>query len=269
MIRYNVLGPLELRSGATVYTPRGPKIGRVLALLLLQANQFVRVQTLAEELWDERPPRTAVTTIRTHVYHLRTMLERGSAIGVPAGLLATEPAGYRFAVEPGQLDCEEFDRLTDRGRALLKRGAVDQAAVVLRSALELWRGPALVNLTSGPVLCRHVDQLEESRIGALELRIEADLQLGRHRELVAELRGLVATHPLNEWFHARLIEALHRCGRRGEALQAFLDLRAVLACELGVEPSAALQRIQHEILTSGARRHLRPGAPVGANRAVS
>lgn len=250
MIQYQVLGPLDMRAGARIEAARGPKIGKVLALLLLRANQVVSVRTLADELWDQCPPRSAVTTIRTHVYHLRKALE---AAQVPPVQLVTEPTGYRLRLEPGQLDAEVFTRAVDRGRALLGRGAAEEAATVLRGALDMWRGPALANLDPGPILTRHVEHLEESRTGALELRIEADLQLGRHRQLVAELRGLVAEYPLNEWFSARLIDALHRSGRRGEALQAFLNLRSVLDRELGLEPSADLQRLQHEVLTSGTR----------------
>lgn len=246
MESYHVLGPLAVRSGGVDCAPRGPKIRKVLALLTVRAGEGVSLRSLAEELWDDRPPRTAVTTIRTHVYHLRRALE--PVASTMAEALVTEPTGYRFAVGRGQLDAEVFGRSVERGRVLLARGAAEEAATVLRTALGMWDGPALADIEPGPVLARHVEHLDELRITALELRIEADLALGRHRQLVAELRGLVVEHPLNEWFHARLIDALHRSGRRGDALRAYLDVRGVLDRELGLEPSADLQRMQQEVL---------------------
>ncbi|GAA1255838.1 AfsR/SARP family transcriptional regulator [Pseudonocardia aurantiaca] len=248
MTTYHVLGPLAVRDGGTDHTPRGPKIGKVLALLLLRAGEVVSVRTLAEELWDERPPRTAVTTIRTHVYHLRKALD---ATEDGAGALRTEPTGYRLSHLPGPFDAHHFTRATDRGHALLRRDSPAEAATVLRTALGMWRGSALAGIDPGPVLTRHVEHLEELRVRALELRIEADMALGRHRQLVPELRGLVAAHPLNEWFHARLIDALHRSGRRSDALRAYGAVRGLLDRELGLEPSADLQRVQQEVLTSG------------------
>jgi DNA-binding SARP family transcriptional activator len=248
MTTYHVLGPLAVRDGDADRTPRGPKIGKVLALLLLRAGEAVSVRTLAEELWDERPPRTAITTIRTHVYHLRKALEATEA---GAGALRTEPTGYRISPLPGPLDAHEFVRATDQGHLLLRRGSAAEAATLLRGALDVWSGTALAGIDPGPVLTRHVEHLEELRVRALELRIEADMAVGRHRQLVPELRGLVAAYPLNEWFHARLIDALHRSGRRSDALRAYGAVRGLLDRELGLEPSADLQRMQQEVLTSG------------------
>jgi DNA-binding SARP family transcriptional activator len=265
MTTYHLLGQLAVRDGEIDRTPRGPKIGKVLALLLLRAGEVVSVRTLAEELWDDRPPRTAVTTIRTHVYHLRKSLG-GTEAGAAA--LSTEPTGYRFVRLPGPLDAHHFVQSTERGHALLTRpagsassagchppvlrsGAAAEASAVLADALDMWRGAALAGIEPGPVLTRHAEHLEELRVRALELRIEADMALGRHRQLLPELRGLVAAHPLNEWFHARLIDALHRSGRRGDALQAYGAVRGILDRELGVEPSADLRRVQHEVLTAG------------------
>lgn len=247
MTSFHVLGPLAVLDGDTDRTPRGPKIGKVLALLLLRAGEVVSLRTLAEELWDDRPPRTAVTTIRTHVYHLRRALHETQC---GAAALRTEPTGYRFRPLPGVLDAEAFVRATEHGCAHLGGGDPGEAATVLRAALAMWRGPALSGIDPGPVLVRHAEHLDELRIRALELRIEADLALRRHRQLVPELRGLVAAHPLNEWFHARLIDALHRSGRRSDALRAYLDLRRLLHRELGLEPSADLQRLQHAVLTA-------------------
>ncbi|MCP2164102.1 AfsR/SARP family transcriptional regulator [Goodfellowiella coeruleoviolacea] len=273
MIRFSVLGSLELQTPQGAYVPRGPKVRKVFALLLLRANQIVDVDTLTDELWDENPPRTVITTVRTHVYHLRKMLDRESRVSTVAQLLTTQPTGYLLRTAPDQLDATVFARLVDQARVLLAQEHVTEASHLLRKALGLWRGPALANVAAGRVLGRHVLHLNELRTRALELRIETDMLLGRHRELVAELRGLLAAHPLNEWFHAHLIRALHRSGRRGEALAAFQDLRALLDRELGLEPSPELHRLQHEILT-GTPAEVRPahqvlaGLPVDA-RAVS
>jgi DNA-binding SARP family transcriptional activator len=154
-------------------------------------------------------------------------------------------------VAPDQLDAHVFERLVAEGRTLLADGQFEAAAQGLRGALSLWRGPALANITPGRLLEGHVAHLEELRIRAIELRIQAESALGRHRELIPDLRALVAAHPLNEWLHGRLIDALYRAGRRGEALLAYQNLRATLNEELGLEPSAELQRLQRQVLTAG------------------
>jgi DNA-binding SARP family transcriptional activator len=271
MLRFHVLGPLELHTAHGVFVPRGPKIRQILALLALRPNQVVEVDTLAEELWDGRPPNTDLTTIRTHVYHLRKMLERESNVPSSAELLVTQPAGYLLRLEPEQLDSAVFTVEVDRARRLLDAGQADAASGVLRTALERWRGPALANVGVGRVLSRHLAHLRELKMHALELRIEADMLLGRHRQLIPELRALIAENPLNEWFHAQLIDALRRCGRRGEALTAFHALRTLLDDELGLAPSLELQRLQHEILTSGTGKPGRPhiAALPSNQRAVS
>jgi DNA-binding SARP family transcriptional activator len=257
VFRFGILGPLELQSGQHRYAPRGPKIRKVLALLLTRPNQVVDIDTFVEELWDGAPPRTVTTTIRTHVYHLRRMLAEESGLPFTAGMLVTEPTGYLMRVDAEQLDASMFAIQVERGRRALADDRTVEAAGLLQTALTLWRGPALVDVPRGPVLSRHVTHLSEVRSRALELRIEADLRLGRHRELVAELSGLVAADPLNEWLQARLVDALHRSGRRSEALGRIRQLRRLLADELGLEPSAEIQLLQQQILA---------GPPAGSLR---
>jgi DNA-binding SARP family transcriptional activator len=253
MFGFTVLGPLAMRGGQDPHAPRGPKVRKLLALLLLRPGNTVDMSTVAEELWDGNPPRTELATIRTHVYHLRTLLEQQGSGADRIELLSTLPGGgYALRVEPSQLDAVVFTQLLERGRGLLAEGRAERAAQTLRSALSLWQGPALANVTPGRVLSRYVTHLDELRIRALELRVEADMRLGRHRELVAELRGLVSVDPLNEWLHAQLIDSLRRCGRRGEALDAYRNLHAVLDRELGIEPSTELKRLQYEILAAGS-----------------
>lgn len=266
---FGILGPLELRTESGLRTPRGPKLRKILALLILRSNQIVEIDSLVEELWDGDPPRTAVNTLRTHLYHLRGILELESSAATTKEMLVTRPSGYLLHVEENQLDLPRFIQLSDQGRALLRSGRVDEAADTLGLALAQWRGRCLADMPHGRILAAHVSRLTELHISALELRIEADLHLGRHRELIAELRNLTMTHPLNEWFHARLITALHRSGRRGEALLACRALRQILNEELGVEPSPEVQRLQADIVAGhDDRSHLASG-PVSIVRAAS
>lgn len=231
-------------------TPTAPKARWVLALLVVRANQVVGIDSIIEELWGENPPRSAVATAQTYVYHLRRKVMRdGPADSGP--LLETRPPGYLLRVPREAVDALVFERLAEEGRALLEDGQPREAAARLRQALGVWRGPVLADVPAGPLLSAHIPRLNEQRLRSRELLIQADLQLGRHRELVGELRSLVSSHPLNEWFHGQLIEVLNRCGRRGEALVAYQSLRNVLNEELGLEPSSELQRLQNAVLTAG------------------
>ncbi|MDF5752437.1 AfsR/SARP family transcriptional regulator [Spongiactinospora sp. TRM90649] len=252
MIQFGVLGSLELRTTAGARTLKGPKARQVMSLLLLRANEVVDVDTLAEELWDLNRSRSGVGAIRTHVYNLRSALAADKVTRKAADMLVTESTGYMLRLEPGQLDATEFASRVEEGRDLFNTGRIGESARVLREALGMWRGRALANVSPGPVLSRHLTYLDELRNRAVELRLEADMLLGNHRELVAELRSLIAVSPLNEWYHIQLIDVLHRSGRRGEALMAFHNLRRLLDRELGLEPSADARRIQHEILTEGS-----------------
>jgi DNA-binding SARP family transcriptional activator len=251
MLRFNILGPLEVLDGDRVVTPTPPKVRRVLALLLLRANQVVPIDALIEELWGEAPPPSAVTTTQTYIYQLRKALHGLPVTETGDEWLLTKPPGYLMRFPAPQLDAHTFQALSRQGRLLLETGDPAEASVVLRHALDLWTGPSLANVTAGRLLEAQVVHLEEQRLRTLELRIQADAEMGRHRELIGELRGLVRSHPLNEWFHGQLILALSRCGRRSEALQAYQDLRHVLNEQLGLDPQPELQRLQREVLGSG------------------
>lgn len=251
MATFQVLGALRVMNGDRDCTPTPPKMRSVLALLVLNANRVVRVNAMIEELWGEEPPRSAITTVQTYVYHLRRLF-RAEQLDQPGRqLLATKQPGYLLRIEPAQVDAEVFECLVRKGRSHLEMDEPGQAATMLEEALAMWTGPALADVPVGSALEAHAISLEERRISALELRIEADIRLGRYRELVAELRLLVRAHPLNEWFHGQLIRVLALSGRRGEALQAYQNLRTVLREELGVDPSPALQRLQQQLLSAG------------------
>jgi DNA-binding SARP family transcriptional activator len=251
MLQFKVLGPLEVVDGGRLCTPTPPKVRRVLALLLLRANQVVPMDALIEELWGEEPPLSAVGTAQTYIYQLRKVLDRREVVAGGGDWLMTRPPGYLISVAPDQLDLVAFGTLSRQGRDLLDSGRPEEAAQVLRRALDLWHGPCLANVGLGRLLEAHAVHLEEQRMRTLELRIQADAELGRHRELVGEMRSLVVSHPLNEWFHGQLIVALSRSGRRGEALQAYQNLREVLDSQLGLDPQPDMQRLQREVLTNG------------------
>lgn len=226
-------------------------VRKIFALLLLRRGQLVSFETFTRELWGDSPPRTEITTIRSHVYHLRKMLSREACMPGGQDLIAACPAGYTLAAPEHAVDANVFARRLAAGSELLSQGRAGEAARELRGALAMWRGEPLANVVPGRVLAPHQVALRESHARARELRIEADLRLGRHRELVAELRELVAVNPLNEWLRGALIESLRGSGRRDEALAVFHDLRRALNEELGLQPSDEMWRLQYDILTDG------------------
>lgn len=252
-MRFGVLGALELSSGNQVVAPRGPKVQQVLALLVLQANKLVHIDTLVDELWDERPPRAALNSLRTHIYHLRGTVRPlcGDTVD-PDRLISTQPNGYQLDVEPELIDSHVFHRHVRTAKELLHDGRFEEGSQQLATALGIWRGQPVANVPAGPILTRHATRLREQRINALQLRIDADLRLGRHHELVGELRDIIGGDPYDEWFHARLIDALRRSGRRNEATHVFRDLQVQLRDELGVEPSHDAQRAYQAVLQSAA-----------------
>ncbi|MGZ4201289.1 MAG: BTAD domain-containing putative transcriptional regulator [Thermoleophilaceae bacterium] len=194
---------------------------------------------------------------------LRKALANGPQ-GNGAGILATHGRGYVLRVEPGQLDRERFERLVAQGQAALDRGLPGEASQHLEGALGLWRGPPLADFTYEPFAQLEIARLEEMRLTALESRIEADLELGRHAAAIAELEPLVAQHPLRERLRGLLMLALYRTGRQAEALDAYREARQALVDELGIEPSTQLQALQAGILAHdpslGAPRRSSPRA---------
>ncbi len=294
----DVLGALAVRENGISITPTAPKPRQVLALLALHADQVVPVSALIEELWAGEPPRSARTTLQTYVLQLRALiagaLERGTGpdtagpdtagpdnaatgLGAAPGsgaatgqvartakdILVTLPGGYLLSSGGGTLDVREFDRLAGTGYRAMDAGDFPGAARLLREALALWSGPAFADVQGGIQLDMETRRLEETRLCALDQRIEADLRLGRHRELLAELTVLVTRYRTHENLHGQFMLALHRSGRRGEALDVYQRLRATLVRELGLEPSVALRRLQRSILMAGpespAEAHAEPG----------
>jgi DNA-binding SARP family transcriptional activator len=254
----DVLGALAVRVGGISIAPTAPKPRQVLAVLAVNADQVVPVGDLIEELWGDRPPRSARNTLQTYVLQLREQLavalsragERRSAKDV----LATLPGGYQLDSCGGTSDFREFERRATAGYRAVAAEDFAGAARRLREALALWKGSAFAGVRAGSLLEVEIRRLEEARLCALEQGIDVELRLGRHRELVAELTVLVNRHRMHEGLHRQLMLALHHSGRRGEALAVYQRLRATLVRELGMEPSPGLRRLQHAILADGPER---------------
>jgi DNA-binding SARP family transcriptional activator len=223
----------------------------LLALLGISAGRVVTIDAMMEELWGSRPPRSAQTTLQTYIMQLRRKLDQALAPESRSSkdVLVTKRTGYLLDIPPEQIDVHEYDRLALAGGRALDTGDDANASRLLSAALDLWRGPALVDVPVGTQLEIEKVRLEESRLGVLEMRIDADLRLGRHHQLLGELARLSAQHPLHENFHAQYMITLYRSGRQWRALEVYQRLRATVVNDLGVEPSPQVQRLQHAILS--------------------
>jgi WD40 repeat protein/DNA-binding SARP family transcriptional activator/energy-coupling factor transporter ATP-binding protein EcfA2 len=253
-MEFRILGPLEVRSEHGLVALGGVKPRAVLAVLLLQANQPVSAERLALALWGEEATSNATKTVQVHVSRLR------KALG-DAEVVETTPAGYRLRVRPGELDAERFELLVENGRRALAAGQVAPAAAVLREALSLWRGSPLQDVAYEPFARAEIARLEEQRLAALEVRIEADLATGHHGELLGELQRLLASYPTRERLAGHLMLALYRCGRQTEALEVYHETRRVLVAEVGVEPGPELRRVNEAILYHDASLELQQATP--------
>jgi DNA-binding SARP family transcriptional activator len=262
VLEFRILGPLEARDGDEAVPLGGPKQRALLAILLLHANEPVSVDRLVDELWGEQPPGTAAHSVEVYVSQLR------KALG--PGRIVTQRPGYRLELGQDELDLHAFERLLADGRAALADGDAASAAGTLREALGLWRGAPLADFAFEGFAQQAIGRLEELHLAAVEDRVEADLALGRHAQLVPELEELVRRHPLVERLRGQLMLALYRAGRQAEALEAYAATRAALVEELGIEPSPALQKLERAILNQDAELDAptggrpRSAAPVGA-----
>jgi DNA-binding SARP family transcriptional activator len=243
-IELRVLGPLEAFDGATPLPLGGRKPRALLARLAIDANRTVPVHRLVDDLWGEDVPDSAAKMVQIYVSQLRKVL--------PDGVLRTRAPGYVVEVRPECVDVNRFALLRAEGRAALAAGDPDTAAARLREALALWRGPALAEF-SEPFAIVEAAHLEELRLVCLEERIEADVARGLDSDVVGELEALVARHPLRESLHRQLTLALYRTGRQADALAAYERFRHQLDDELGIEPSAAMRTLQHNILIQDPR----------------
>jgi YVTN family beta-propeller protein len=241
VLEFRILGPLEVVEQGRPLGLGGPRQRGLLAILLLRRGEAVSSDRLIDELWGERPPATAAKTLQGYVSHLRKALGNG--------VLVTRGGGYLLDVTPDQVDADRFEAEVGEARRALATGDTARARELLNSALGLWRGEALADLAYEPFAQRDVARLEAERLGALEDRIDADLLLGHHREVVGELEGLVDLHPHRERLLRQLMLALYRCGRHADALDVYRRGRQTLQEELGLETGPELRALEQRILT--------------------
>jgi YVTN family beta-propeller protein len=239
VMKFQVLGPLEVTDNGYELSIRGRKLQALVALLLLHAGETVSRDRLIEELWGDDPPATAAKTLQAHVSRLRR--ELGDAI-------VTRGGGYAIEVPPHELDLHHFEELFAEGREALANRRPTEAESRLREALDLWRGPPLPELAGEPFAQVEIGRLEQIRLDALEDHAEAELSLGRHAQAIETLEGLVARHPYRERLRALLMLALYRSGRQADALDLYRETRRVLVDSLGIEPGPQLRELHEAIL---------------------
>ena len=243
-LEFLVLGPLDVRIDGVSVRVGGPKQRALLALLLLSANRVVSRDRLIGELQGDQSAE-ADHVLRVQIWRLRKTL---APHGAEEPRLAARPPGYLLRVEPGELDLDLFEQQVAAGRAALAEGDPARAASLLRDAELLWRGRPLADLEFEPFARVEVERLEEFRLAAMEERVDAELALGRHAALVAELEAAISEQPLRERLRAQLMLALYRCGRQAEGLAVYRQTREHLNVELGLEPGVALQQLERAIL---------------------
>ena len=247
-IDYRLLGAMEAGVNGHVLDIGGQKQRALLAILLLSANEPVSRDVLVDRLWGQHPPAGAQHTLEVYVSRLRKTLEPAAGCQV----VLTRPGAYLLRAAGEHIDVRRFERLACEGRRALAANAPGEAAADLREALGLWRGEPLADISHEHFAQPEIARLEELRAGAIEDRVDADISLGHHADVVSELGALVAVHPLRERLYQLLMIALYRCGRQAEALAVYQSARSVLVQELGIEPSPGLRQVERAILEQDA-----------------
>jgi len=256
MLEIGILGPLVVRRDGRTITPTARKPRTVLAMLAMRAGEPVPVKELVDELWGGSVPTSAKSTVQTYIMQLRRVISAVAGRLPHSGdksvtqELKTVPGGYLLNVGTDETDVRKFDRLSREAHRSRENGDFPVASQKFGGALSCWRGPALADVDAGPHLKVDIKRLEEAKLNVLDCRIEADLRLGRYHELLGELAGLVERYPAHEGLVAHLMLALHRSGRRCDALAAYARLHTTLSEQYGLEPSPQLRRLQRSILVS-------------------
>jgi DNA-binding SARP family transcriptional activator len=247
-----LLGPIEAReaSGTRLDVPRGRPL-TLLALLLIHRDDIVPADMATEALWPDRPPKDPRNALQLAVSRLRRALAGSEGHPAAADVVVGVAGGYSLRLPVGWVDADRFETLAQAGRAQLARNEAADAAGTLRGALGMWRGPAFADVHDEPFAQASIGRLEELRIAAIADRIDADLALRRHAQVVAELETLTGQHPLRERLRAQLMLALYGSGRQAEALAVYRDTRRMLIDELGVEPSRELHDAHEFVLRQG------------------
>ncbi|MDQ8706892.1 AfsR/SARP family transcriptional regulator [Streptomyces sp. LHD-70] len=255
-----MLGPLSVTESGADRAPTAPKQRQMLALLLLNANRTVSRAQLVEELWEYSPPSSAIAAVHTYVMQLRRTLSGCAARDAEgAGRLLTRHQGYQLVVEPGELDLDVHEGRLTLARDTLDRGELARGEAQLRAAEDMWRGDLLVDVVPGPLLQAAMEVIDRDRLAAVSRRVHTGLRLGRHHELLGELRALTQQHPTHEELAAHLMLALYRCGRQADALDVYHRLRLALRAELGAQPSRHVADLHGDMLTAHPRLELPSG----------
>jgi DNA-binding SARP family transcriptional activator len=247
-VRYDVLGPLEVRDGERIIDLGSRKQRAVLALLVIHARRVVSVDALIDGLWGETPPATAQGTLQAYISNLRKILEPERSRGDAPTVVVSQPPGYKIDVVEEDVDASHFEGLVARGTALLADGRFRDALSTFDEALALWRGPAYGDFSFEPFARDEIARLEKLRLSAVEHKVEAELALGHHRMLIGELRRWVEKEPLRERLRAQLALALYRDARQAEALTVLREGREYLADELGIDPGPELRDLEDRVL---------------------
>ncbi|MBB1242655.1 AfsR/SARP family transcriptional regulator [Streptomyces durbertensis] len=252
-MRFEVLGPLSVvdyrHDQDTSLLPSASKKRVLLAALLSRVGEVVSTQSLITEIWADQPPRKARGALHVYMAQLRNQLAE-SASPEHRAQIVTEPPGYLLRLGGAEFDQHDFDILMKEARKDFDAGDLPAASKAVRAALGLWRGPALAGLTDGELLSVYATCLDEEYVAALELRIELDLLLGKHRAIISELTRLIHEYPLRETFYRHLMLAYYRSERQADALNCFLQLRERLRNDLGVEPCRPVQRLHQAVLSA-------------------
>ena len=257
-MEFEILGPLQVSDGSRIVDVGSVKQRRLLASLLFQPNRFVSTDRLVDDLWGDRPPRNASAALHAYVSRLRRALEPGRLPGAKAAVVVHAPAGYMLRVSEDDIDSRRFERLVEEGYQALGDGDAERAGSLLGTALALWRGEVLADLHDPEFVRAESARLEQLRLGAIEESIEAWLILGRHDVVVTKAAEVLVAHPYRERLRGQLMLALYRSDRQVDALRVCREGRQLLADELGLEPSPALQQLEDDILLHKSHLEWRP-----------
>jgi DNA-binding SARP family transcriptional activator len=245
-MNYEVLGQIRVSGASGVTAPTARKVETLLAILLAKANQVVSTEQLVTEIWGDNAPSSANAALYVYISQLRKFLRASTGGDNP---VITSGHGYSLRVAADELDSDRFTRLYQQGRKAHRDRSYGQAAETLRAAWRLWRGPAFGGHSESPLVSAYATFLEENRLECVELLLETELLIGRHREIIGQLSALTKEHTLRETFYQYLMIALSRCGRRAEALEVFTVARKNLTRQLGIEPGRSLRDLHMKILT--------------------
>ncbi|ONF74507.1 hypothetical protein AVR91_0203630 [Amycolatopsis keratiniphila subsp. keratiniphila] len=242
-----LLRPARIELGHRSTAPSAHKVRQVLALLALRAGEVVTINTIIDEIWGDEPPRSAMTTTQTYIYHLRRLFDAVSDSVTGRDLVVTHSPGYVLKLDKSRVDAHQFRTLVTEARVCRDSDPM-RALKAVRTALSLVEDAPLVDVVLGRTLATYATNLREDTVNALELRISLDIRRGMNQEVISELRTLTAEHPYREGFYLQLMLALYLSNRRSEALGVYHEIRRTLHADMGVEPSHELSRLQHAIL---------------------